>query len=83
MNKPKRIILLLAMALIVIMGLFPPYYFKGRDGFIVSLGYCFIGNAPMVSSKYFGLVNYVQLLVQWLGVMIMVAIGCLITNRRS
>lgn len=78
----QKYILICTMAVILLMGLFPPFYFKLPNGLTFNLGYGFIGFPPLALEKFSGLVNYRQLMVQWIGIVLIAGIGCFICKQK-
>lgn len=71
MNKTQKKIIYVAMAVIVLMGLFPPWYASIKTSYqtrVVNLGYYLIVDTPHESVNgtfYGGQINFATLFLQW------------------
>ena len=83
MNTTQRYVLIIAIIIIVLMGIYPPFYFRTYNGVLLNLGYGFVLNPPKVGDGFAGSVNVQLLMVQWLGVVIVAGIAALLTKTRS
>jgi hypothetical protein len=83
MNARQRLICYTAAALVLAMGLYPPFTFRGMNGATLNLGYGWIFVPPRISGSALGSVDVGLLLAQWLGVLILAAIAFAIARDRK
>ena len=89
LNKNQRIIITISIAVIVLMGLFPPWTYTFKSTMTYSeepAGYSFIASAPerRQALKTHGVkLDILRLLVQWVVVFAALSAGVLITARRK
>ena len=69
MNDKQKIVCVYVAAIILAMGIYPPFHFNAQNSVVLNLGYGWIVNPPLVSGT-FGTVDIGMLLTQWIGVLI-------------
>lgn len=74
MNKSQRYIINTAVAVVVAMALFPPWYMKAGGGRVINLGYAPIFLPPTYEKSVLsGTINMKTLFVQWVAVVVVAA----------
>ena len=87
-NKKQKTILIIGVAIIILMGLFPPWtctYTYESESSKTSSGYAFIANPPKVRGFTFGTFGFEldisRLCVQWIVVIFATGLGVLLTKE--
>jgi hypothetical protein len=81
MNKKQKIVLWIGIAVIVVMGIFPPWVHRGGPGVEKSAGYSFILNGPeSYAFGWFARPDISRLFIQWVIVAVITA-GLIITVK--
>ena len=91
MNKNQRLVVMIGIALIVFMGLFPPWThtYKARTTYSEEpAGYSFIASPPRPKriNPWYGYgikIDISRLLIQWVVVITASGCGVLLTNKRK
>ena len=82
MNENQKKVCQAIVIAIVAMTLYPPFHFQGLNGVVLNLGYGWLLDPPHYSGTILGSVNIGMLLMQWLGVLIVGAIGFFLFKDR-
>ncbi|TAM45551.1 MAG: hypothetical protein EPN55_07945 [Gammaproteobacteria bacterium] len=87
MNGYQKIVLLVVIAGVIAMLLYPPFHFLDRGGGEINMGYAFLFNPPAfpkgtVGAGMVGSVDTGMLMTQWLGVLIVGGIAFFMLRGR-
>jgi len=80
MNPKQRNLLIGMIAVVVVMGLFPPFHYVGREGIVVNGGYNFVLSPPG-TGVFRASVDTAMLVTQWIGVVIVGTISYLLLRE--
>jgi hypothetical protein len=72
-NDKQRVVLLAVVLAIGLMLIYPPFVFRGANGFTKNMGYGWIFDPPVANLA--GSVDVAMLLTQWFGVAVIGAIA--------
>ena len=84
MNEAQKNVLKVAGAAILGMLIYPPFQAFLGKGVITNMGYSWIFDPPELgTSSIVGTVNHLQLLIQWVGVLIIAGLAFIAFRGKS
>lgn len=82
MNRKQRNVLIAVSTAFILTALFPPFHFRSLYGLTFNLGYGWLLSPPHTPDGFAGTVDIAMLLIEWVGIAVVGAVGYQLTRDR-